>query len=649
MEILSRFRKATPTRTAPRAPAGRSAASMGKRPSVGSDGADRDARLPTTKPAGTRRIMRVAPGPDGKVGSVAPAPATPVKFVVATEANVADLKARELEFVTGVDPDADVRLTDEQAACVALTRDGILMVSQSQLRENFVQSALKRIQKARHPVRVKLLVTLDTISELTSGAGLEIGKSRTAGSVEPMQALALELFGIAANESASDMHFHVRKKHAQIRMRVQGDLKHVKEMPSAEAHDLLQAIFNMADQSDSTYNVMQGQDARLVGTGDYSLPQGVAGVRLRFNPCGQGERHLVARFLAEQRASKMQDVDILGYTPHHLRDLKAIRERPNGLVVVSGPTGSGKSTTLQLCLTALINVPGPKPNVMTVEDPVEYEIPGAVQIPVTNAKTPEERRQAFQEAISGMLRSDPEICMIGEIRDNQSGMLAFTAAQTGHATWTTLHTNDAISITTRLEDIGIEAYKVYDPDNLIGLIGQRLVRKVCPECSFTWERRHFADVPDDLEATLVRLLGDRVTQVRFANHDGCPACDHSGTSGRTVAAEVVRPDHVMMEALGRRDKPGGRKHWMDELGGCTMVEHALHLVAEGSVDPMEACRKVAPLSDVSPERVSVVFERFETRSDGVSRPDVPSLRDRMASSGPGESRDHDPDVQEDDR
>src|SRR5690606_21821495 len=155
--------------------------------------------------------------------------------------------------------------------------------------------------------------------------------------------------------------------------------------------------------------------------------------------------------------------------PPQVNMIKRMRALPMGINIIAGPTGSGKSTTLQRCLSTLIRERRREISVFTVEDPPEYVIDGAQQMPVTNANTADERKAQFTKAINASLRSDPDVIMIGEIRDSSSAKLAFEAAMTGHQVWTTVHATDGLTIVSRLKDIGVEAYKLFDSTVVTGL------------------------------------------------------------------------------------------------------------------------------------------------------------------------------------
>jgi type II secretory ATPase GspE/PulE/Tfp pilus assembly ATPase PilB-like protein len=248
-------------------------------------------------------------------------------------------------------------------------------------------------------------------------------------------------------------------------------------------------------------------------------------------------------------------------------------------------------------------------HVITVEDPVEYPIEGAVQTPVVNAPTEEARSLAFAAAIANAMRLDPDTIMIGEVRDRASAQSALRASMTGHQVWTTVHANSALAIVDRLVDLGLPIAMVTDESLVTGLISQRLVKVLCPHCS-----RPLSEAMRQLEMGLVarvkRAVGARFDYVRVAG-PGCPHCKN-GTVGRTVVAEVVRTDAAFCELLRAGRKADAHHYWITELSGQTVAQHALEKVAAGLVDPRMAERVVGPLAPFNSERPLALGSSYGT-------------------------------------
>jgi type II secretory ATPase GspE/PulE/Tfp pilus assembly ATPase PilB-like protein len=268
---------------------------------------------------------------------------------------------------------------------------------------------------------------------------------------------------------------------------------------------------------------------------------------------------------------------------------------------------------LQRVLTELIRETDGGSHVITVEDPIEYPIPGAVQTPVVNASGEDARATAFSAAIANALRLDPDTIMIGEVRDRASAQIALRAAMTGHQVWTTVHANGAVAIVDRLVDLGLPLGMVADETIVSGLISQRLVKVLCSHC-----KQRFVDVARDFDAQLVervrRVVGGRLQEVCVAG-EGCERCRGRGTVGRSVVAEVIRTDAEFFSLLRTQGKAAAGEYWRRSLDGQTVMDHAIEKVASGLVDPRMAERivgRLLPNSDIVRPRPVVASTGYGT-------------------------------------
>lgn len=526
----------------------------------------------------------------------------------ADESKVAELLKWEGEVPTAVGGGLDSN--DQQRLVCAYLGNGTLLVTKLDPLHPQVMQVRYALKRAGKPISAEYLVELDVLRKIHEAAEKRSGGSKGRNSGTEMQTEFLKLVGEAAAMRCSDIHMKVERYEARIRVRSDGVVQDLRQLRSSMAADLAATAFNMADASDASYRPYEYQGARISDV-NTPLPEGVQSLRLQFNPLPNGGRHMVIRLLyAASNADVGKDIDTLGYNRVHIDTIKRMRKKPFGINVIAGPTGSGKSTTLTRALNALMREKRNQISVITIEDPPEYVIEGAAQLPVTNASTDAERNEKFRQAISASLRSDPDVIMIGEIRDKASSALAFAAAMTGHQVWASLHANDAISILDRFRDQQVEEYKISDHTLVTGLVGQRLMRRLCDHCKLPLKRA-LADgfVDRDLEAEIRRCGGDLVDQVYFANENGCEHC-RSGYSGRMVIAECILPDIEFMRFIRKQDKEGAIAYWLGEMDGLSMMEHAIQKMVKGLADPRDVEDKAGELRDWDHGRAGAVFGKL---------------------------------------
>jgi type II secretory ATPase GspE/PulE/Tfp pilus assembly ATPase PilB-like protein len=434
--------------------------------------------------------------------------------------------------------------------------------------------------------------------------------SRGSGDIAQRGKDFMQLVKMAADEGSSDLHLTVRAHQAIVELREEGELTPKSTILAPVAAEICAAAFAMADNSDPTYKALEGQSAQIteataMGAG-LKLPAGVQSLRLQFSFLPPAGRYLVARLLYEQKAAIDADIDTLGYGKNHIRDINMMREATAGVNIVSGPTGSGKSTTLQVVLTNL-KQRYPGKNIISIEDPPEYNMPGVKQLAVTNARTDRERTEAMNRLMSEVLREDPDIVMVGEIRDAPGASLMFKAAMSGHGVYTTLHTNDAASILDRLRDMGVEPYKLGDASLVTGLIGQRLVKKLNQTYAIGFdEARKDSRLPEEDFEYLREITGGNVDKIRF--YGGYKLEDPKlARGGRRIVGEAINPDQQFLDLYFDKNKAAATRYWLDELGGITMFEHAMTLVLTGQLCPVEFKRVLGRLQKVKSERLPMAF------------------------------------------
>jgi type II secretory ATPase GspE/PulE/Tfp pilus assembly ATPase PilB-like protein len=437
-----------------------------------------------------------------------------------------------------------------------------------------------------------------------------------------------DLLGRAAKVGATDIHLTVnnRTNQGEVQFRVLGEIIDVEQVEGGRLETLMRTIFqSFSTNSEAVFTPTKYQDSQIADP--KRLPQGIHGVRSNSGPHAYGiytSLRLLYDSTEEVEGDFVNTMFKLGFEPEHILAMAHMRTKPTGLNVLSGPTGSGKSTTLKHMLqTIKTDYPGYR--ILTVEDPPEYPIRGATQLPVRTENFSEGNGHGmspFASVIRNTLRMDPDVLMIGEVRDADSAHEAVVGAMTGHKVWTTMHTNDAMNIVTRLIDLLSKGSDYGDPLSLLadrtvlsGMISQRLVRVLCPECkiSIKSDKKHVrAGVLERLDKVLKTWgkggLADHEDSIMLKG-PGCAHCKNLGIVGRSVVAEVVDVDQALLNALIEKGVEAARKYWLTrqfDKGASkdavswerTYVGHALKKILRGEVSPEEAEVVVGPLTSV---------------------------------------------------
>jgi type IV pilus assembly protein PilB len=378
----------------------------------------------------------------------------------------------------------------------------------------------------------------------------------------------------AVRERASDIHLEPNENELLVRYRIDGVLKKVMVSPKNTQPAIISRI--------KIISGMNIAEKRLPQDGRIQLRvEGVAlDLRVSAVPTVFGEK-IVMRLLYKNNI--MAKVEKLGFLPVTLDKFRSVYHQPHGIILVTGPTGSGKSTTLSAVLNELNQ---PDVNIMTVEDPVEYQIPGVNQVQVNN-----KAGLTFAAALRSFLRQDPDIIMVGEIRDPETAQIATQAALTGHLVLSTLHTNDAPGTVTRLIDMGIEPFLV--ASTLVGILAQRLVRGICPECKTVYRLQ-----PDDpfykiVEASLPSFDPDKHL---FYKGTGCPQCNRTGYAKRTAIHEVLTINQELRTTISRNVPTALIKETAMRNGMITLFQDGLVKALEGRTS-LEEVVKAAYISE----------------------------------------------------
>ncbi len=370
----------------------------------------------------------------------------------------------------------------------------------------------------------------------------------------------------AIKENASDIHIETFERNLTVRFRIDGVLREIVQ-PKRQLAPLLVSRIKVMAKLDIA-------EKRIPQDGRISLR--IAGrevdVRVSTMPASNGER-VVLRLL-DKNATRL-DLSHLGMLQRDYKLMRDLVNKPHGIILVTGPTGSGKTTTLY---AALSDINDQSRNILTVEDPIEYNLPGIGQTQV-NTKVD----MTFARGLRAILRQDPDVVMIGEIRDRETAEIAVQASLTGHLVLSTLHTNTAVGAVTRLQDMGIEPFLI--SSSLLGILAQRLVRTLCAECKVPYEA-------DDATMDLLGLRAEQPPLTLYKPH-GCDACNQSGYRGRQGIYELIHVDDEMrnqihscvgeqeMNDYVRRSSPSIRQDGMTKvMQGITTIEEVLRVTRE---------------------------------------------------------------------
>lgn len=424
-------------------------------------------------------------------------------------------------------------------------------------------------------------------------APVELSEKEVEENQLQMQRDFVDVVARAASAKVSDIHVVVADS-TQIMFRVNGMMQTVMEYDGQWGESFVRAAFASADISDSNYTQNEFQGAQKLGStplrgsnGKLMLPHNVLAIRLQFNPIAFGSQYLVMRLLyADDNPDGSGDLSSLGFGEYEENLFYRLRSVPVGLSIIAGPTGSGKSTTLQRNMIKLLQEKNYELNLITVEDPPEYPIPGARQMPVTNANNEEEKDEMFTKALSAALRSDPDVIMIGEIRSLSAAELTFKGALSGHGVWSTLHANSAPAIITRLRDMGIQKFMLADPELMKGLISQRLFRRLCPHC-----RKSVKNMLDHPAVKRLKVaLGDFGIENAYVRGPGCRYCDNRGVKGRLCVPEIILPDATFLELMIDSQTRKAIDYWTSDLNGRTLKDAAIERMLKGLIDLEEVER-----------------------------------------------------------
>jgi type II secretory ATPase GspE/PulE/Tfp pilus assembly ATPase PilB-like protein len=409
---------------------------------------------------------------------------------------------------------------------------------------------------------------------------------------------------LCINLKASDVHLEIRQGKAQLRIRRDGLMRDVKVYEEELVTSALSAVYTLLaeerSRSEVAFNLNASQSALIPLT----IQQNRYGLRYQSHPAVNGYDVIFRILKTEVRSNASQELALekLGFTPWQSKSLQDALSTANGGIFVAGITGSGKTTTLSALLHQLSSAGDRK--IISIEDPVEYQVPGVSHLSVQRAAGHEhtEGSNPFASAMMAFLRMDPDVGMFGEIRDNLSAQIAYTAIQTGHKLLTTVHATSALGIISRLTSpqIGLIRADICRPEFISALVYQSLIPRTCEHCKLPAES---IMKTSDLQIYETHFYLD-TKRMFVASDDGCSECKpadlatirggHAGVNGVSVAAEIIQPDLRMLEFLSKGEDMKAFNHWRNlqtssfshpDMLGKPAWAHALYEVSQGHIDP----------------------------------------------------------------
>jgi MSHA biogenesis protein MshE len=430
--------------------------------------------------------------------------------------------------------------------------------------EQAVLAAIDRLY--RRTAEISGLAKELTAEFVDSGVIDVLGMGVAPGAEDaPVVKLLQSVFEDAFQVRASDIHIEPQEARLLIRFRIDGVLHLQTEADQKIAGPLIQRL-----------KLMSGLDIsekRLPQDGRFNVKVRVNQIDVRIStmPTQHGES-VVMRLLNQNTG--LLGLDNLGFPPHMLERVRKAVHRPSGMVLVTGPTGSGKTTTLYAALSELNTLDR---KIITVEDPVEYRLPGITQVQVH-----EKIDLTFSRVLRSALRQDPDVILVGEMRDQETAETGLRASMTGHMVLSTLHTNDAVSTPIRLLDMGVPRYMVALSLQLV--LAQRLVRVICESCNVAYKL-------DPHEHEWLRAeVGDEVDAHEYRHGSGCSQCNGTGYQGRTGVYEMLEMTHAVTQAANEEDSNAFVRIAREQIGSNTLRRHAAQLVIAGRTTAEEAMK-----------------------------------------------------------
>lgn len=429
-------------------------------------------------------------------------------------------------------------------------------------------------------------------------------------------------------ENVSDIHIEVRNNGGIVRMRKNGEMMEYNpqnRLTYNDAYNLCSVIYNvLASTKSVSFDPRDCQQAAV----NYAIKEQELKLRYQSVPAYPDGFDVILRVLPVGRSEDFVPLQKLGYTEQQVEELVNISARPVGSLIIAGVTGSGKSTTLKNLLMYINASSGYKMKIYSIEDPPEYNIAKITQIPVVIGKDFDPTKMSpFEKPIKACMRGDPDIIMIGEVRDKITGDLTKKAVQSGHQVLTTVHATSALGIIERFQDFGLSRSVLGSPDFLTGLLYQKLMPLVCEHCAIDFHKLINSEdaTKSDLEiySRIGGIVGSDLKKYKLnkRSENGCSHCKGMGVKGRSVCAEVIMLDLDMIQLIGAGETIKLMQHWRNlsdndpfslNMRGKTCMEHGFQKMLAGLVCPYDLESSFKPINEMRLAKVTVEAVALET-------------------------------------
>lgn len=528
-----------------------------------------------------------------------------------------DKKNRKTEFMTFENLPEGYQVLSDKGGTVELSEDdkrnyAIVSINASEtnmchvlyVKEAYGKNAYYNLTKRLRDGKIEVLKEAEA-EAATIARIYEENQQDSSQRASKEDSTAIAFFELILREAvdmnASDIHLSSRDGASFIKMRKHGELmKWRNNFKKEEIDAICSAAYNvLAENKQVSFDPNAYQPAAI----PYKIGKEQIKLRYQSLPVYPDGYDVVLRVLPIGRDESFTPLDVLGYTEQQVRDLLEAASMPIGAMIIAGVTGSGKSTTLKNLLMFINDSTQYKKKIYTIEDPPEYKIPNVSQIPVIRKKdgNTEGSRSAFEAPITACMRADPDIIMIGEVRDAETGILTKKAVQSGHQVLTTVHAPSAVGIVERFVDFQVNRSILSSPDFLTALVYQKLLPTLCPHCKVRFSSliKHEDAESQDLEmAQRLKNIGVHLDkyEIFVRSREGCEECTFMGINGRQVCAEIIKIDYEIMDKINKADSVGLMRAWRSRsdkrldstnMNGKTCMEHAIQKMLTGIISPYD--------------------------------------------------------------